>query len=112
MGATVYVVTSEGLGRGDDALGRRLMVKFLHQLTGLPEHPQAVVFYNAGVKLLLRTSPAIEAIKTVEAEGVEVIACGTCVERFGILDQLGAGRVSDMREIVTTMDRASKVVTV
>ena len=109
---TMYAVTSEGLGRGDDALGRRLMVKFLHQLTGLAERPHVVAFYNAAVNLLLPTSPALEAVKALEAEGVEVLACGTCVEHFGIVGGLAAGRVTDMREIVTTMDRASKVVTV
>ena len=109
---TMYVLTSDRLGSGDDALGRRLMVKFLHQLTSLTERPQVAACYNAGVNLLTLSSPALDAIKALEAEGVEVLACGTCVEHFGIGDRIGAGRVTDMREIVTSMDRATKVVTV
>lgn len=109
---TMIAVTGDGMGQGDAELGRRLITKFLGQLATLPDKPQLVAFYNAGVRLLLRSSPAIEAIRTLEADGVEVIACGTCVEHFGIASELGAGRVSDMREIASSMLSASKVVTV
>lgn len=109
---TMIVVTSDTLGRGDDGLGGRLAVKFLHQLTSLPDKPQVLGFYNAGVKLLAGSSPALEALKALEGEGVELIACGTCVDHFGLRDALAVGRISDMREIVTTMLASAKVLTV
>lgn len=100
------------MGRGDDDLGRRLCVKFLHTLTTMAEKPQTVAFYNSAVRLLIGSSPALEALKALESEGVELIACGTCVDYFKLGGQVAVGRVSDMREIVTTMMAADKVVTI
>ncbi len=112
MSQTMVVVTGEGLGRGDDDLGRRLMAKFIVQLATLNDKPHVIAFYNAGVKLLTRGSPVVEALHALDGDGVDFIACGTCVEHFGIRDSLAIGRVTDMREIVTTMQAADKVICV
>jgi selenium metabolism protein YedF len=111
MSQTMVVVTAEGLGRGDEDLGRRLMTKFLGQLATLGDKPHVVAFYNAGVKLLVRGSPGLDALHALDRDGVELVACGTCVEHFGIREQLGIGRVSDMREIVAGMQASDKVIT-
>ncbi len=110
--STMVVVTADTLGRGDDGLGRRLMTKFFGQLTAMPDRPHVVAFYNAGVKLLVRSSPVLEALQSLEHEGVELVACGTCVEHFAIARDLAVGRVSDMREIVATMQASDKVISV
>ena len=111
MTETMVVVTAEGLGRGDEELGRRLMIKFIGQLVTLGDKPHVVAFYNAGVKLLVRGSPVVDAVRALDRDGVELLACGTCVAHFGIHDDLAVGRVSDMREIVASMQAAGKVIT-
>ncbi len=108
----MVAVSGEGMGRGDDDLGRRLMAKFFAQLVALGDKPHVVAFYNAGVKLLVRESPVLEALRSLDHDGVELIACGTCVHHFGLGDRLAVGRVSDMREIVASMQAADKVITV
>ncbi len=110
--STMFVIASEGLGRGDDGLGRRLMMKFVQQLAAMTPRPHVVAFYNAGVNLLLPSAPEIDALKTLEADGVDLIACGTCLEHYGTRHTIVTGRVSDMREIVTTMAASEKVVVV
>jgi selenium metabolism protein YedF len=112
MSQTMVVLSGETLGRGDDDLGRRLIVKFFAQIAALGDKPHIVAFYNAGVKLLVRGSPLLDALRSLDHDGVELIACGTCVEHFGIREQLAVGRVSDMREIVTSMQASHKVITV
>ncbi|HSK10666.1 MAG TPA: DsrE family protein [Vicinamibacterales bacterium] len=107
----VLVIDSETMGGGDQALGARLIVKFIHQLAGLPTHPDAVVFYNAGVRLLARDSVALDTLQRLEHAGVELLVCGTCVEHFGLAGRMGAGRVTDMREITATLMGADRVVT-
>ncbi len=77
MSESMVVVTGEGLGRGDDELGRRLMIKFFGQLATLGDKPHVVAFYNAGVKLLVHGSPVLDALHALERDGVELIACGT-----------------------------------
>ena len=112
MSQTMVVVNGEGMGRGDDDLGRRLMTKFFGQLVALGNKPHMIAFYNAGVKLLVHGSPVLDALRTLDQEGVELVACGTCVEHFGIREHIAVGRVGDMREIVAGMDASTKVITV
>ena len=111
MSQMMVTITGEGLGRGDDELGRRLMIKFVGQLATQPHKPHAVAFYNAGVRLLVKASPVLDALQALEREGVDLIACGTCVEHFGIREDLAAGRISDMREIVAMMLASGTVIT-
>lgn len=110
--SAMFAITSDALGRGDDALGRRLMLKFIQQLHAASPRPHVVAFYNAGVNLLLPSSPAVDALRTLEADGVDLIACGTCLDHFGIRGAIATGRISDMREIVTTMAASEKVIVV
>ena len=107
----MVTITGEGLGRGDDDLGRRLMIKFVGQLATLPEALHVVAFYNAGVRLLVAGSPVVDALQALERAGTDLIACGTCVDHFGLRDQLAVGRISDMREIVSAMQAALKLIT-
>jgi hypothetical protein len=64
------------------------------------------------VRLLARQSACLEGFRSLEHDGTELVACGTCVDYFKLRGDLAAGRVSDMREIVATMSAAAKVVTV
>jgi selenium metabolism protein YedF len=110
--STTFAITSEVLGRGDDGLGRRLMAKFVQQLAALAPRPSVIGFYNSGVNLLTASSPVIEALQAMEHDGVELIACGTCLDHFQIRDAIAAGRVSDMREILGAMASAEKTIVV
>jgi selenium metabolism protein YedF len=105
----VLAVHAETMGRGDDALGAKLMGSFLRTLTTVEEKPDAIVFYNAAVRLLGPSSPHLEAL---DAAGVDLLACVTCLEFYSLTDQLAVGALSDMREIVQRTMRASKVVTI
>ena len=108
----VWIVNGDVLGHGDDELGRRLMGKFVLQLSTQSPKPDVIAFYNTGVKLLADPSPYLDGFRTLEAAGTDLIACGTCVDHFRLRDNLGAGRISDMSEIVATALKASKVITV
>jgi len=109
---TLYIINSDRFGNGDDDLGRQLMGKFVLQLSQQTPRPEAIVFYNAGVKLLASTSGCVDGFRALEQDGTDLIACGTCVDYFTLRGDLAAGRVSDMREIVATMHAAAKVVTI
>ena len=109
---TVVTIHAETMGRGDDALGAKLMGSFLRTLSTVEEKPDAIVFYNAAVRLLAPGSNHLEALKALDAAGVDLLACVTCLEFYALTDQLAVGAVSNMREIVQRTMRASKVVTV
>ena len=63
---TVFIISSDTLGRGSDDLGRQLMAKFVLQLSTQDPKPHAVVFYNAGVKLLAEGSPCVDGLRSLD----------------------------------------------
>jgi selenium metabolism protein YedF len=111
-GGTVVVVNAEQMGRGDDVLGAKLLGNFLRTLVSLEPKPDAIVFYNAAVKLLGPGSPSLDALRQLDDAGVDLLACVTCLERFELTDRLEVGAVSNMREIGQRLLTAGKVVTI
>ncbi len=108
----VVIVHAETMGRGDDALGAKLTGSFLRTLTTVDDKPDAIVFYNAAVKLLAPGSPHLDALQALHAAGVDLLACVTCLEVYALTEKLAVGQVSNMREIVQRTLAATKVVTV
>jgi selenium metabolism protein YedF len=108
----ILALNSDTMGRGSDELGGRLIVKFVHQVANLPVKLDGVLFYNSGVKLLAPDSVVLDALAGLERAGVELLACGTCVEHFGLVGKITVGRVTDMREIASALTSATRVVTI
>ena len=92
----VLLLGSQGMGRGDDTLGLTILQNFLKALLANPLRPDKIVCWNAGVKLLTADSPAIGVLQDLEGVGVEILACKTCVEHFGLQGKLRTGEVSTM----------------
>ena len=108
----VVVINGETMGRGDDGLGARLLANFLRTLVGVSPKPDAIVFYNAAVRLLVPDSPHIDALKRLEEDGVDLLACVTCLDFFELEGKIGVGSVSNMREICQRLLAAPKVVSI
>jgi selenium metabolism protein YedF len=106
----VILVTSESLGRDDVELGEALAIKFLQELSGCEVKPEKMLFLNSGVKLVADGSPALTHLRAIEAAGVEVRACGTCLEWFGLTDRVAVGKSTTMVNIVRELGAGSKVV--
>jgi len=107
----VLLLGSEGLGRGDDGLGLTILGNFLKTLVGNPLRPDKIVCWNAGVKLLSADSPVVAALQDLEGIGVEILACKTCVEHFGLQQKLKAGEVSTM-PVISDLLMRSNILTV
>lgn len=108
---TVIILHAETLGRGDDALGAKLMGSYLRTLATVGEKADAIVFYNGAVRLLAPESAHLEALRTLHDAGVDLLACVTCLEHFALTQRLALGTVSNMREIVQRTMEAAKVIT-
>jgi selenium metabolism protein YedF len=109
-GSTVVQISAPTMGTGDDDLGSLLLRSFIKTLPELDSLPDAVVFYNAGVRLCCEGSLLLDDLRTLEASGIEIIACGTCLNFFELADQLAVGRVTDMLEIAGLLAAAGRVV--
>ncbi len=109
-GPTVVQITSNRMGLGDDDLGELLLRSFLKTQAELEEKPQAIIFYNGGVKLCCEGSLLIEDLRRLEGEGIEIIACGTCLNYFDLASSLEVGRGTDMLEIASRLAEAGHIV--
>lgn len=109
-GDTVVVISSPCMGTGSDELGAALMKSFLFALTQQEVLPKTVLFYNGGAKLTTQGSVSLEDLKSLEAQGVEILTCGTCLNHFGLTDQLAVGGITNMYDIVEKMSTADRVV--
>lgn len=109
-GDLVVAVDSETMGRGSDELGKILMKSFLFAVTQLPQLPKTMLFYNGGAKLTVEGSESLEDLKGLEAQGVEILTCGTCLNFYGLADKVAVGGVTNMYSIVETLANAEKVI--
>ena len=109
-GDLVVVVSSDRMGTGNDELGKVLIKGFIFAVTQLDTLPKAMLFYNGGVTLTTEGSPALEDLKSLEAQGVEILSCGTCLDYYGLKDKLVVGSVTNMYNIVETQAKAAKVI--
>ena len=108
----LIVINSETLGAGSEELGEKLMGSFLRKLCAAPSKPEAMLFYNSGVKLLAEGSQVLDALVALQNAGVDMVACGTCAGFYGISDRMVVGRISDMAEVVGRVLETEAVVTV
>ena len=106
---TIVILSSDTMGSGDDELGHILMKGFIFALTQQDVLPEAILLYNSGVKLSVTGAAALNDLITLEKIGVKIMVCGTCVNHFGIADQLGTGEITNMYSIVEEMRSADRI---
>ena len=109
-GNLVVAVDTDAMGRGDDTLGCTLMKGFLFALTQLDTLPKTILFYNGGAKIPCEGSVSLEDLKNMEAQGVEILTCGTCLNFYGLTEKLSVGSVTNMYTIVEKLAGAGKVI--
>lgn len=108
--SVVAWVTSEFFGSGDDELGRILMTAFVKTLKEIEPRPGKVIFANSGVRLTTEGSELLDVLAELEASGVEILSCGTCLDFFNLMDKLKIGKASNMYEITMALAGADRVV--
>ncbi len=96
----VIFIASDTLGGGDRELGEALMLSALKNMLKIEPRPACLLFMNAGVKLCCTGSKALRDIEALAAAGVEILCCGTCLDYYGLVDELRMGRSSNMVEIL------------
>ena len=107
---TVVVIASDQMGEGAEELGKTLLKAFVFSLTQQDKLPRTMLFYNGGAHLTCEGSPMLEDLKALEAEGVEILTCGTCLNFYGLTEKLAVGGVTNMYVIAEKMLGAGNVV--
>ena len=109
-GDTVVVISSDKMGSGNDELGKVLIKGCIFAITQLDELPKKMIFYNGGAQISCEGSDSLEDLKNLESQGVEIVTCGTCLDYYGMKDKLAVGTVTNMYDIVESMNNAGKIV--
>ena len=108
-GMTV-VLSADVMGQGDEKLGKSLMKAFVFALTKQDQLPQTILCYNKGAFLSCEGADTLEDLKVLEAEGVNILTCGTCLDFYGIKEKLAVGTVTNMYEIVEKMEQSKTII--
>jgi intracellular sulfur oxidation DsrE/DsrF family protein len=109
---TVIVVTNYGMGKAEEKLQLMLMQKYLSLLLEQSELPYAICFYTEGVRLTVDGSSVLDQLQTLEARGMRLIICSTCLNYFGLQDKVRVGIVGGMPDILEAQIKAAKVFSV
>ena len=107
---TVVVISSDQMGTGEAELGKTLLKGFIYALSQQDELPTTILFYNKGAFITCEESASIEDLKSLEAQGVEILTCGTCLNFYGLTEKLQVGEVTNMYVIAEKMTQADLIV--
>ncbi len=109
--STVIVVNNNGMGSAEEVLRQKLLRIYLTMLRENEFYPGAICFYADGVKMVVEGSPVLDLLHALEAKGVRLIICITCLQYFGLTEKVAVGIVGGMNDILLAQWMASKVVT-
>lgn len=109
-GNIVIAIGSEKMGCGDEKLGKNLMKAFIYSVSQAEVQPKTMLFFNGGAHLTCEGSLSLEDLNNLKELGVQIKTCGTCLDFYGLKDKLKVGEVTNMYDIVTTMEEASLVI--
>lgn len=106
----VVAISKNHMGEGEEALGKTLLKAFIFALTQQDTLPKTVLFYNSGAYITATEGPSIEDLKTLEAQGVEILTCGTCLDYYKLKENLLVGGITNMYSIVETLEKADLII--
>lgn len=107
---SVVLVGADSLGRGSEELGRKLLGGLIYAFAHQDPLPKAMVFFNGGARLTCEGGESLEDVRDLESKGCEILTCGTCLDFYGIRDQLGVGGVTNLYRIAEIMATEPNVV--
>ena len=58
----------------------------------------------------MRRSPTLEDLKFLEAQGAEILSCGTCLDFYGLTEKLKVGGITNMYVIAEKMQQAKLLI--
>ncbi|MHB8067877.1 MAG: sulfurtransferase-like selenium metabolism protein YedF [Desulfobaccales bacterium] len=107
---TLVLLATDRLGRGDEELGRKIVLNFLKTVKEMGGELWRLVLLNGGVKLAVEGSEVLPQLQKLAREGVSIHVCGSCLETFGLLEKKQVGDSANMMDVVTSMQVADKVI--
>ena len=108
----IVVFNSDQMGKGNEELGHILVKGLIYTIKETRPWPNSIIFYNSGVKLACQGSEALDDLKYMEEQGVEILSCGLCLDFYGIQDKLAVGQITNMYNIYEKMRNSNNTITI
>ncbi|MGE5893966.1 MAG: sulfurtransferase-like selenium metabolism protein YedF [bacterium] len=105
----LVIVASDVMGKDED-IGKVLMKGFFETMKVYKQIPHTLFFLNAGVKLTTLDEEMIPILKELEAMGVEIFSCGTCLKHYNLEQQLKVGHRGATTNITEGMQDFAKTI--
>ncbi len=106
---TIIFLSKDTFGGGDPEFSRTLLNLFLQSALEAGHEPQAILMANTGVRLMARDSAVLPVLNDFRERGCEVLACGLCVEFYGLKEDIPKEQITNMFAIVEYLFAAEKV---
>ncbi len=110
LSSTVFLVTRNGMGWGDENLQKQLLKNYLNMILENGSFASAICFYTEGVRLVTEGSPVLDALRDLEQKGVQLIVCRTCLAFYGLTASVKVGVVGGLGDILEAEGLAQKVI--
>lgn len=111
-GQLTVAVSRECMGSGSEELGKILIKGFIYSLTQLQQPPKTLLFFNGGVKLTVKDANTLDDLKTLEGKGTQIKICGTCVNYYGLKEQVAVGEIVNMYDITQAMSKGQPLINI
>jgi len=105
-------LTNYGMGDADEELQIKLLKTYFTLLLEGDYIPKVITLYTEAVKLITTDSPLLKELQALEEKGTLLISCGTCLNHYGLWDQVEVGLVGGMTDIVESQKKAKKIVSI
>ena len=109
--STMILFIRNGMGDAPAELQQKLATVFLN-LVDQDTAPGVVAFYGEGVRLTCDGSPVLNQLRALAEKGTTLVICQTCLDYFGLREQVRVGTVGGMGDIIAAMSSADKVISV
>lgn len=105
----LLIVGTDVLGK-EEAIGKVLVKSFFETMKVHKQLPHTMFFLNAGVKLTTVNQEIVPILKAIEAMGVEIYSCGTCLKHYDLESSLHVGHRGATNHIIEGLTDFDKVV--
>ena len=109
---TMILVTRNGMGEADPELQKKLISTYFRMLDENEILPAVICFYAEGVKLVVEGSPVLDSLRSLEAKGVRLVLCNTCLNFYELVEKVEVGVIGGMGDIIEAQVKAAKVISI
>ena len=102
MAKTVFL-KSDKVGEGK--LGSMLIKGFLNAILEQKNLPKTIICVNSAVLLTTadENDEVLNILKKLEAKGIDIYSCGTCLDYYDARDKLKVGKAGNAIDIVDSL---------